>query len=187
MLPMGRFPRLKIPCWLNSVFAEARFSFSLNRAERGFAASSPPQSPPPPPSLCALSASINESEEGATSFSLQAMLAPHSKFCLEIRKAHYSPISLKKKEDLVTCILSEGGQQMVRTGCSIPGVLCLLHKSPGCGGQSWRQLDTKLGKSHSKWWGADMHLPMDRCSSRSSSLLSSCPLWGEVTLTRKYV
>lgn len=145
------------------------------------------RAPPPPPSLCALSASINESEEGATSFSLQAMLAPHSKFCLEIRKAHYSPISLKKKEDLVTCILSEGGQQMVRTGCSIPGVLCLLHKSPGCGGQSWRQLDTKLGKSHSKWWGADMHLPMDRCSSRSSSLLSSCPLWGEVTLTRKYV
>lgn len=183
MLPMGRFPCLKIPCWLNSVFAEARFSFSLNRAERGFAASSPLQSSPRP-NLCALSASTNESEEGDTSLSLQAMLAPHFKFCLEIRKARYSPISLKKKEDLVTCILS-GGQQMVCTGCSIPGVLCLLHESPGCGGQSWRQLDTKLGKSHSKWWGADMHLPMDRCSSRSSSLLSSCPLWGEVTLTRK--
>lgn len=134
-------------------------------------------------SLCALSASPNESEEGATSLFLQPVLAPHFRFCLEIRKASYSPISLRKRGP-GNCILSEGGQQMLCTGCSIPGVLCLLHESPGCGGQERRQLDTRLGNS--KWWWADMRLPMGRHSSRRSSLLSSCPLWGETTLTRKY-
>lgn len=38
----------------------------------------------------------------------------------------------------------------------------------------------------SRWWGANSHLPMDRHSSRRSSLLSSCSLWGQTTLTRKY-
>lgn len=101
-----------------------------------------------------------------------------------MRKASYSPISLKKRGP-GNCIRSEGGQQMLCMGHSIPGVLCLLHKSPGCGSQAWVQLDTQLGKSYSKWWGADKHLPIDRQSSRSS-LRSSCPLWGETTLIRKY-
>ena len=62
----------------------------------------------------------------------------------------------------------------------------MLHESRSGSGQSQRQLDTQLGKSYSKQWRANMHLPMDRHSSRSSSLLSSRPLWGETTLTIKY-
>lgn len=183
MLPTGRFPCLKIPCWLNSVFAEARFNFSQRGRERLRCQFSTVE--PHTHSLCAVSASTNQSKEGATSLSLQPVLAPHFRFCLEIRKASYSPISLRKRGP-GNCILSEEGQQMLCMGHSIPGVLYFLHESRGCGGQSRRQLDTQLGKSYSKWWGVDMHLPMDRHSSRSSSLLSSCPLWGETTLTRKY-
>lgn len=55
--PNGQVSTLKIPSWMSSVFAEARFNFSLNVAEKDFAASSPPLVQ----SLRALSPSINGS------------------------------------------------------------------------------------------------------------------------------
>lgn len=63
---------------MKSAFAEDNFNFSLNVAEKDFAAGTPPLVQ----GLRALSPSINESQEGATGFSLQSVAAPHFKYCL---------------------------------------------------------------------------------------------------------
>lgn len=57
----------EVSFWLNSVFAEARFNFSLNGAEKDFTASSPRS---PPDSLCVVSASTNKSKKRETNLFL---------------------------------------------------------------------------------------------------------------------
>lgn len=59
---------------MSSVFAEARFNFSLNVAEKDFAASSPP--------LVQGLHVLHPALMGAAGLSLQPVAAPHFKYCL---------------------------------------------------------------------------------------------------------
>lgn len=75
--------------------------------------------------LVCISANTSESKEGATSLSLQPVLALRVKFCLEIRKVSYSPVSLIRRGP-GNCTLSEGGQKMLCARHSTPFFSCCM-------------------------------------------------------------
>lgn len=130
-----------------------------------------------------VSANTSESKEAAKSF-LQPVLAPHLKFCLEIRKASYSQILLIKRGP-GNCTLSEGGQQMLCAGLSTPFLSCCMTALAAVASHrgSWTH---NLESPALNGGEQTCIFPQTGIVPEAALLQSSFPLWGGTTLTRKY-